>query len=492
MPYKDENDESLPDNVRKLPEAKRAEWVKVWNSAFERCKEEGGSEECEAAAFAQANGVVIAAESAAEALAEAATLKARCQALARDMAAILADKALPAAVRKELEDVRSALRRTWADLGADGTEDEEEEEAEPGPGPGVDPMPLMEAQIAKFQQDIAQVLDWVKAQMQKGAAEAVTAPEPAAPMTEAGVSEALGESAEGIELLSEGSAPSDGQGPLTLRVKLIEPGFGNKRDGHYYPAAILKRDAQIFAGAKMYETDHDPKEKSTRTWVSTVRRIVGFSDSGAPIAEVVVHDPGFAQRVRNLAKEQMLDKMACSILATGNVKPGQVEGRAARIVEAITDAQSVDWVTRAGAGGQALAIMSEAQAEPDSDEGGNGMAEEGALQQEPAEPEPVQEQGSGATLSEAEVRQVLAEVQANEAIKEHLAKGAYASADALRAAVAEEVDYLKRVTGAGKVTGLGEADKPKPVTLAEVEQRQREVNRRWGFGPVRQPVKEAK
>lgn len=460
MPYTGPGDKSLPSNVQELPEDKRETWVAIFNDALKRCQDDGG-EDCEASAFAQANGVVMGeaddwAALAQEVLAEAATLKSKAQALLRDMASLLEERTLPESVRKEIEDVRTALRRTWADLEADGVEKAEEAD-----------MPEDEL-----------------------------------------ITETLGESAEGVELLSEGAALEDGQGPLTLKVKLIEPGFGNKRDGHYYPADILKRDAHVFEGAKMYETDHKDAEKSTRTWVSTVRKVVGFSDTGAPLAEVVVHDPSFARRVRNLAQSEMLGAMACSILASGNVKRGAIGGQQAKIVEAITDAQSVDWVTRAGAGGQALAIMSEAQGsadaprtEPDTVIGGNDMVED--IKQEPApteepvqlatvvaeaepQPEPVVER-----LSEADVTAILAEAQANEAIKERLAHGEYKDADALKAAVAAEVEYVKKATGAGRVTDMGEgaAAKPKTVTLAEVEDRVRKVNERWGFGPKRQPEK---
>jgi hypothetical protein len=443
MPYTGPGDDKLPEAVQKLPEAKRAIWVNVWNSAHKKCLDEGGEgPACEASAFAQANGVAMK-ESADEALAEAATLKAKALALVRDMAALLEDRTLPEAVRKEIEDVRTALRRTWADLEADGTKVEDEAD---------------NAEAAQL------------------------------PLDDAPIAETLGESAEGVEILSAGANTDDREGPLVLKVKLIEPGFGNKRDGHYYPAEMLKRDSHVFDGAMMFETDHVQGEKSTRTWVSDVRKVVGFSDTGAPIAEVVVHHPGFAKHVRNLAQqkdangESMLKHLSCSILASGNVKRGKIDGTDARIVEAITDAQAVDWVTRAGAGGQALAIMSEAQSEPESN-GGTVMAEE--TQQEPAvTPEPVQER-----LSETEAQAVLAEAQCNDAIKERLAAGSYANADALKAAIVAEVEYLKRVTGAGRVTDLGESAKaqPKQVTLAEVEDRVQKVNQKWGFGPARKP-----
>lgn len=461
MPYSGPDDDKLPEAVQKLPESKRAIWVNVWNSAYKRCKDEGGGDECEASAFAQANGVAMK-ESAGEALTEAATLKAKCQALAREMAAILADRTLPESLRKEIQDVQTALRRTWADLEADGAESKKEGDGEK-------------------------------------ATEAAASPEQEAQATEASTpeTEVLGESAEGVEILNEGAIAEDGEGPLVLKVKLIEPGLGHKhQEGfrHLYPKEVIKRDAHVFDGAKMFETDHIQGEKSTRTWVSDVRKVVGFSDTGAPIAEVVVHHPGFAKHVRNLAQSKdaegrsMLTHLACSILADGRARAGKFEGQDVKIVEAITDAHAVDWVTRAGAGGQALAIMSEAQSEPDK-EGSQTMQED--VKQEPAAtPEPVQEKAVVVErLSEADVQAVLGEAQIGEVVKGRLSKGTYANAEALKQAIADEVAYLKEVTGSGKVTNLGGAEKPKPVTLAEVEERVKRVNEKWGFGPVRKPEK---
>jgi hypothetical protein len=145
--------------------------------------------------------------------------------------------------------------------------------------------------------------------------------------------------------------------PLHLDVALIRPGWGNKRDNHYYSAEVLARDAKVFTGAKMYESDHREGEKSTRTWVSTVKGIQGMDADGAPIALVSVHDRNFAERLMALAADGLLGKMECSILASGSARKGEVNGRKGHIVEAITSAESVDWVTRGGAGGRALQLM---------------------------------------------------------------------------------------------------------------------------------------
>jgi len=57
MPYSGPDDDKLPDNVKKMGKKKREQWVAVWNSAYKRCRDDGG-DDCEAAAFVQANGVV--------------------------------------------------------------------------------------------------------------------------------------------------------------------------------------------------------------------------------------------------------------------------------------------------------------------------------------------------------------------------------------------------------------------------------------------------
>ena len=260
----------------------------------------------------------------------------------------------------------------------------------------------------------------------------------------------LAETYTGVELLSQGIAEADDQGPLTMKVKLIEPGFGNKRDNHYYPAKMLKRDAHVFVGSKMHESDHKG-DKSTRTWVSTIRSILGFSDSGAPLVEAVVHNPDFAQRIRNLDAEKLLGKMECSILAMAQVKKNaEVNGHKANIVERITSGGDVDWVTRAGAGGKALSI-SESEDNMDKDEK-DVKLDEGAPPEEPKVEEPKAEVPEK-PLAEKEVAGILAETNLPESAKTYLAEGEYEDAEAVKEAVAKHIEYLKAVTGSGKPFG---------------------------------------
>ena len=65
-----------------------------------------------------------------EVVEEAATYKAAAMRMARDMEVLLKDRTVPESLRKEVEDVRAALRKTWAALEADGKPEEPAEEPE--------------------------------------------------------------------------------------------------------------------------------------------------------------------------------------------------------------------------------------------------------------------------------------------------------------------------------------------------------------------------
>ena len=146
-------------------------------------------------------------------------------------------------------------------------------------------------------------------------------------------------------------------GPVKLDVLLIEPGWGNTRDNNYYPAPMLKEYAPIFKGAKMYATDHREHEKSVLTEVAQILSCpVGFTPSGGVVARVGVFDERFAASVRNRAALDALDSLAVSILASGTSSPFAESARKGRRIDAITEVKSVDFVTRAGAGGRALRL----------------------------------------------------------------------------------------------------------------------------------------
>lgn len=318
----------------------------------------------------------------------------------------------------------------------------------------------------------------------------------------------LAESESGAVIMGFSEAGEAQTDLLYLDTAIIQPGWGNQRDNNFYPREMLSRDASKFVGAKMYETDHREEEKSTRTWVSTVTEIKGFTDDGAPIARVAIHDPGFAQRVRNLNQAGLLQKMECSILAMGRAKAGfEADGRKGNMVEELTEVLSVDWVTRAGAGGKAL-NLSETDAQPETETETETQPEQEQAPENQSEPEnqtqgaseengteSVQETPDGANqdtemgaqenepvaVSLERVQELLAETRLPEPAKAKLVKLSFQTEDAVKEAVQSEIAYLKEITASGKPFAMGETAAPKTQTvdMAEVERRKDAVNKKY-------------
>lgn len=304
---------------------------------------------------------------------------------------------------------------------------------------------------------------------------------PAEESTEEVTEAKLTESASGAAIgLVEAEPAADGaRAPLLLDVALIRPGWGNKKDNHYYPRKMLERDAKVFEGVKMYTTNHRQDEKSVRTEVASVEQIVGFTDDGAPIARVAVHDPDFAEATRNRAILGTLHKLECSILARGRTRPGEAEGRKGYIVEAITAAQSVDWVTSGGAGGHALNL-----AESATDDGGENMSDE-KKEKKVEEQDGAQEQKKteAHVLSEDAVASILSESNLPDPAKERLTGAEYEDEGAVEAAVQREVDYLKEITGSGEPFAQGQTQPPaeKRIGEADLQKRFDAIDRRHGL-----------
>jgi len=328
--------------------------------------------------------------------------------------------------------------------------------------------------------------------------------EPPNPMEEA----ALSEAATGRVIAIEEAETATGLVPLTLDVALIEPGPGNAHDRHYYPAEVLRRDAKVFKGGKMHATDHRETEKSVGTWVSTIKACpVGFTESGAPIARVVVHKDWFARDIRALQAEGLLEKMECSIIGSGKAKKGKVNEAEYNIVEAITEG-SADWVTKAGAGGHALAL-----AESDTHTNGGETVNENeheqdvevqeaetvTLREENADPpqEPEDAQSADGEQDQADAEEATPEAACSaERVGELLAESGlgedarrlldrpYESEQAVQDAIAEFKRILKRASGSGQPFAQGEpgpAQERQPISEADRQARYKRIKERYGL-----------
>ena len=225
---------------------------------------------------------------------------------------------------------------------------------------------------------------------------------------------------------------------------------------------------------------HRNDEKSVRTEVSLLEDVVGvreFADGRYLVGRAVVFNPDFAEDVRNRNDAGVLDSLHCSILARGSAKPGKVGESEYNIVQEITDAQSVDWVTRAGAGGHALQLA-ETAAEPDQEP----EIEPVALDETEAQPVTLSEdnatEGVIQPLPLAEVITELGKTNLPAASVAGLASGNYANLSEVENAVTEEVQRLK-AKGSGRPLGMAATPLPKARSLQEIKTGLQAVNHKW-------------
>lgn len=149
----------------------------------------------------------------------------------------------------------------------------------------------------------------------------------------------------------------------TIPVKIIEPGWGSSG---YYPKEVLERDGPVVfpKGLKMYWNHPTSQEESTRPegdlnalaaeLISDARYADGPAGPGL-YADAKVFE-GYQGSVNDLAKH-----IGVSIRASGKAVQGEAEGRKGPIVQQLTAARSVDFVTEPGAGGKILDMFEAAR-----------------------------------------------------------------------------------------------------------------------------------
>lgn len=262
--------------------------------------------------------------------------------------------------------------------------------------------------------------------------------------------------------------PSD-DGPMKLKIEMIQPGWGNPKDNMYYDRSVLKEHIGIFRGAKMFETNHKTDEIKNSTWVSTVLEVgEEFSENGAPIAIIGIHKEHFAKEARNLQELGILDQLKCSIRAAALVRPNfKRDGRKGQYVQEFTKALSVDWVSHAGAGGKAIQIqenddMKNKKKKVEEEDVKEALIEEGEGEAETGTKETV--------LSESDVTALMPK-NMPEQIKQRILNEQYPTVVEANAAIIAELDYVRELTGSGSPIGLGENldSTPEPQPLTEVE-----------------------
>ena len=156
-----------------------------------------------------------------------------------------------------------------------------------------------------------------------------------------------------------------------------------------------------------------------------------------------------------------------------------MDGRKAKIVESITEADSVDWVTRAGAGGRALALAETEEGSMEDNE--TEVVEEEIEEVQISEGDEEPETPAPDPLPEEKVAERLGETNLPKASKARLSERGYADEAELEAAVEAEIAYVKEITGSGKPFGMsGGPQSQEPPTEEQGEKRFNRIMREVG------------
>lgn len=298
---------------------------------------------------------------------EAATLKSRAQGLLRAAQALLADKELPKGVRASIETLRTALKKSWADLEGEAGEVEEPKESarwipisERSPQPDEDVRgvwsPIYGGWLKEVRYQLGEFVGPDGAEITKDVTHWMLDDTPMPPQGEAAnmpIESAC------IPLVEE-SVRADG----TIPIKIIQPGWGSSG---FYPADVLERDGpKVFTpGVKMY-WNHPSASEETERPERDLRDLAGEFTSAARweasgpagaglYADAKVFTPYQA------AVNELAPHIGVSIRAIGRAKSGEAEGKSGAIVEELVAARSVDFVTQPGAGGQILQVFEAAR-----------------------------------------------------------------------------------------------------------------------------------
>lgn len=455
-------------------------------------------------------------------LGEAATVKSRARGLLRSVRGLLKDKSLPGSVRKALEGVSSALGKTWKDLADDADADPSESArlaeaailgnwlearlhstwtnlADEMFGSGY----LSRAERIALSGAIGDALTTFNESVMEAAPQIYErgpwdgpAPEPPAD-DDVGESDAVGLLEAAVPLVEQAVRP-DG----TIPIKIIQPGWGSSG---YYPADVLERDGpKVFkAGLKMYWNHPTPTEESERPerdlrdlsaeLVSDARWEANHPQGPGLYAESKVFQP------YRPAVDELAPHIGVSIRARGRATAGSAEGRSGPIIQEITAARSVDFVTTPGAGGKVLQLFEarrgagapahksggdpvapvqeekmdpkEAQALKDANARLEGTVQEqaaqiarlmeGALLREAGDV--VTAELADATLPKITLARLKTQLSANPPVKDGVL-----DREALKTRIAEavkmETAYLAEVAGGGEIRGLGSAGNAAPET----------------------------
>lgn len=262
-------------------------------------------------------------------------------------------------------------------------------------------------------------------------------------------------------------------------VKLIQPGWGSS--GYYSPDVLKEDGPKIFtAGTQMFWNHATEAEERARpegnldNLAAVLTTNAYYDEAGKQGAGLYARAKVFADYATAVAEKA--PHTGLSIRALGQAKEGSAMGRKGNLITSLTKAESVDFVTKAGAGGK---VLTESARPTDIKESVMDEAEIKALREAQSKIEAKQllleadnrklrERAAMADASN-EGRVILAPMRLDEAVAQRvlarcvarlpLTESGDLNVDEFKkAVVAEATDeqaYISKITGGARVVGMG-------------------------------------
>lgn len=165
-----------------------------------------------------------------------------------------------------------------------------------------------------------------------------------------------------VESAPAGAVSRAGGGRLL--VQLLSEGWGSSG---FYGAPVIaetakrnvfKSGTQMFVDHPSLSEEHERPERSVRDLAAVLTEDARWDPDRRALVAVAKPMPLYREL---LTDADFLEAVGLSIRAGGLAEHGTAEGREGLIVKEITEAQSVDFVTRAGRGGKVLALLESAR-----------------------------------------------------------------------------------------------------------------------------------
>lgn len=155
----------------------------------------------------------------------------------------------------------------------------------------------------------------------------------------------------------------------TARIKIIAPGIGSSG---YYSADVLRDAAKrkVFAAGTQMFWDHATASEERERPEGSLDRLAAVLKTDAEYVESDPRGAGLYARAEIRSRfrddvDELAPHIGTSIRAAGKAKIGEINGRRMPIITSIDEAKSVDFVTRAGAGGAIVQMFEAAGRKPD-------------------------------------------------------------------------------------------------------------------------------